>query len=233
MECSHDIKRSDVLQGQIENRWWASGSNDLIKKEFGSTIPIKKYDRGLEGISCGIKVNGEVRIQITFLDIAVILNKELANIRPRPTFLWWNKELIENGLDVSFNGLYVSISRKHQNLSLENLSGGQMVSIIHIFCYIDNNGSHKNPREFRTSLHPCYPPMDETIPLMWDVSDDWYLVKKDWLILQSLPEELHPRMFKLKTGTEDLRFNQPRIGGQLVYPREDGDPSIDGCIMLL
>ena len=187
----------------------SEGQYIAYQYEFGRKIPIRAPKRGVRGIGGRSKVIGEVTIQIPFVELHLIIDVDFAILKEDSPSLLSNKDMIENGLDISLQGSYLYIGNLRQPLVLEN----------YFFKY--NWSSTSIPyvlyteKELRT-IHRSFghPSVSSTYKLLRRASGD-KLKGNIKGMLRRLSENCKicktnaatPRRFKLTIGTDDLRFN--------------------------
>ena len=179
------------------------------QQEFGRIIPIRKYEKDLKGIGGISKVLGIARIQIPFLQLGVFLDIDFAIVDQDCPSLLCNKDLIENGLDISLQKQNISIGNKRQDLSLENffLKHRWSASSIPFVLYTTNdlmrihrNFGHPNVK----ATHHLLKRANDNI-LDPKVKEAVTKIASDCKVC--LRNSTTPRRFKLTTGTDDFRFN--------------------------
>lgn len=89
-------------------------------RDFGRTIPMRKPSRGLKGLGGKSKVLGEAMIQIPFCALHLIIDVVFAIVEEDIPSLLSNKDMLDNGLDISLQGKYLYIGSRRQPLVLDN-----------------------------------------------------------------------------------------------------------------
>lgn len=87
-------RRSIMCQQQYE----------AYQEEFGRRIPMCPPRKDVKGIGGSSRMIGEVTIQIPFTRLNVVLDIELSIIRTDTPSLLSNKDMLDNGLDISLQG---------------------------------------------------------------------------------------------------------------------------------
>ena len=177
--------------------------------EFGRKIPIRPPKKGVRGIGGRSEVIGEATIQIPFLKLHLIIDVEFSILKEISPSLLSNRDMIENGLDISLQGGYLYIGSLRQPLILEN------------YFYTYNWSSDSIPyvlyteKELRT-IHRSFghPSVSSTYKLLKRASNE-PLAEDVKPNLRKLANECKicrvnaaiPRRFKLTVGSDELRFN--------------------------
>lgn len=71
------------------------------QEEFGRRVPMRPPRRDVKGIGGKSKTLGEVTIQIPFVQLNVVLDVEFSILKSETPSLLSNKDMIDNGLDIS------------------------------------------------------------------------------------------------------------------------------------
>lgn len=90
------------------------------QSEFGRKVPMRPARKDVKGIGGRSTVLGEVTIQIPFSKLNLIIDVEFSILPDDTPSLLSNKDIIENGLDISLQGGYLYIDDARQPLIFEN-----------------------------------------------------------------------------------------------------------------
>lgn len=94
---------------------------EAYKRDFGLKVPILPSTRkDLKGVGGNGKVIGEPHIQIPFNALRLIIDVTFSIMEQDTPSLLSNKDMIDNGLDVSLQGRYLHVGQRRQPLSIEN-----------------------------------------------------------------------------------------------------------------
>lgn len=92
----------------------------VYQSEFGRKIPIRPTRKDVKGIGGKSKALGEVTIQVPFTNLNLILDIEFSILADDMPSLLCNRDLIENGLDISLQGAYLFVGDARETLLLDN-----------------------------------------------------------------------------------------------------------------
>ena len=169
--------------------------------------PLKgKQVRGIGGCSIAI---GEARVQIPFKDLGIIIDVKFLILKDKIPSLLSMKDMLDNGLDLSIQGRYITLGNRKQDLHFQNYF------LIHRWM------PHEQPYVFYTfpelqRIHATFghPSIKATRNLLKRASGK-STDKKTKLAIKNIAQDCKicavrsaaPRRFKITIGTADLRFN--------------------------
>ena len=170
--------------------------------------PSKK--KGLKGIGGLGTVIGEVTIQISFVELGIIVDVDFEVMKDECPTLLSNKDMIINGLDISLQGCYLHVGPLKQRLKLENYF------FLHKWSARDTPYVLYTMEELR-KIHQGFghPSVKATFHLLRratagklsnKIKDELHKIQDDCKVC--LKHAATPRRFRLTIGTEELRFNQ-------------------------
>lgn len=177
--------------------------------EFGRKIPISPARKYVKGISGKSRALDEVTIQVSFTNLNLILDIEFSILGDDMPSLLCNKDLIENGLDISLQGGYLYIGNAQEPLTLNNYffiykwSAGSIPYVIYT--------EDELRKIHRTFGHPS---VTSTHNLLRRASDEppkpevrrqFEIIDENCRICRRKSSD--PPFFKLTMGTGDLKFN--------------------------
>lgn len=94
---------------------------EAYQKEFGLRVPIRATERRtLRGIGGHGTIVGEAMIQIPFGDLGLVIDVTFTILEEDVPSLLSNRDMIDNGLDLSLQGRYLYKGSRKQPLALEN-----------------------------------------------------------------------------------------------------------------
>lgn len=183
---------------------------DAYQNEFGRKIIIRPPTKNnLRGIGGQQRVIGEATIQIPFNKLGLVIDVDFAIINSDIPTLLSNKDMIDNGLDLSLQGHYLHIGPLRQPLSLENYF------LVYRWSADDTPYALYTEPELRR-IHRTFghPSVKATYNLLKRASKTG-LDKEIRLELEKIADDCKvcktnsstPRRFKLTVGSDELRFN--------------------------
>lgn len=90
------------------------------ERKFGRRVQLRPARKDVKGIGGQSVALGEVTIQIPFSQLDLVVDIEFSILGGDTPSLLSNRDLIENGLDISLQGGYLYIGEARQPLILDN-----------------------------------------------------------------------------------------------------------------
>lgn len=179
-------------------------------KEFNVPFNIERGEqRGIRGVGGSAKIIGSANIPVPFRDLKLVIDVQFRIVNEKVPSLLSNKDMIDNGLDISLQRKTISHGKQEQSLDFENYF------LIHRWRSDDISYSMYTEKELR-KLHRVFGhPSVRALTNLLRRADPRAMNPS---VVEAVKEITHacticathakrPRRFKLTVGTDDLRFN--------------------------
>lgn len=193
--------------------------------EFGRKLPMWPATKDVKGIGGKSRAISEVTVQIPFLSLNLIIDVKFSILDDKTPSLLCNRDLIQNGLDISLQGAYLYIGERRQPLILDNFFFiyKWKSSSIPYFLYTEN----ELRRIHRNFGHPSVGSTHKLLkraskdPIEPDKRKQLEKIVEDCMVCRRNAPT--PRIFKMTVGAEVLIFNHTVIVNTMFI---DGKPVI-------